>query len=491
MSHLAHIADRVLNRPLLILPEKLAIITEVLAGRIAIDAASADIGPRDSAAIAALEASLDRMKPEASRFVGSNWDKEEKNWTPYKRTEAGVAVITITGSLVNRGAWVGASSGLTSYEGIGYQIERAARDPKVNSILLDIESPGGEAVGCFEIADLIRKAGAEKPIHAVVNGMACSAAYSIASACKSIMSTPSGLSGSIGVVMLHADYSRAIDRAGITTTFIHAGAHKVDGNAYSPLSKEVRGDLQAEVDTFYDKFLETVAAGRGKRLSAKAARATEARTFIGQAAKDAGLVDEIGSFAERLDDLASLAKTGRAPSRSKAMSNLFSQEDLDRSRAAGKAEGLAEGRQAGHAEGKAAGLAEGEKAGKEAGVAEGRKAGAADERARIKSILGSEEAKGREASAQHLALASDMSAEEAIGMLATLPKGGSIGARSEAETIIQPGAFIDTGEGKTGASKGGHDDAERVPGQKGAVAWNDVADRLNAEHSRRAGAGRR
>ena len=50
---------------------------------------------------------------------------------------------------------------------------------------------------------------------------------------------------------MHADYSRAVDRAGVTPTLIHAGAHKVDGNPYAPLSGEVKADLQAEVDRYY------------------------------------------------------------------------------------------------------------------------------------------------------------------------------------------------------------------------------------------------
>jgi capsid assembly protease len=202
---LHHVADRVINRPLLILPDKLAIIAQVLAGRIAIDATP--------------------LSPEASRFAGAS-----RNGQPYRVTDGGVAIITITGSLVNRGAWVGASSGLTSYEGIAHQIESAARDPKVKAIILDMDSPGGEAAGAFETAALVRAVNAVKPTYAAINGMAASAAYALASGARAIVSMPSGLAGSIGVVMLHADYSRALDRAGITPTLIHAGAHKVDGS---------------------------------------------------------------------------------------------------------------------------------------------------------------------------------------------------------------------------------------------------------------------
>lgn len=274
-NHLPHLADRVINRPLLILPEKLAIIAQVLSGRIAIDART--------------------LSPDASRFTGSSREGQ-----PYRVTGGGVAVITITGSLVNRGAWVGASSGLTSFEGIGHQLQSAARDPKVKSIILDIESPGGEAVGAMETASLVRTVNAAKPVYASINGMACSAAYAIASGARAIVSIPSGLAGSIGVVMLHADVSRALDKAGVTPTLVHAGARKTDGNPYEPLSNDVRASLQAEVDKYYSLFLATVAAGRGQRLSATAARATEARTFIGADAKAAGLVDEIATFDELL-----------------------------------------------------------------------------------------------------------------------------------------------------------------------------------------------
>jgi len=123
MTTLLRIADRVLNRPLLLLPEKLAVPTEVLAGRIGVDPAARDFGPRDPSAVAALNAAI----PAASRFIGDNFDADETGKRvkslPYRRTPEGVAIVTITGSLVNRGAWVGASSGLTSYEGIAFQIE--------------------------------------------------------------------------------------------------------------------------------------------------------------------------------------------------------------------------------------------------------------------------------------------------------------------------------------------------------------------------------
>ncbi|CAI2936148.1 S49 family peptidase [Aminobacter niigataensis] len=281
MSNLIHIADRVLNRPLLITRDKAQVILSVLSGRIGV------------------------TSPEASRFEGSSIERDEygnSKSKPY-RVSNGVAIITIVGSLVNRGAWIGASSGLTSYEGIGHQLKSASADDSAKAVILDMHTPGGEAVGAFETAELVRQLAAKKRTVAVVNGMAASAGYAIASAASEIVTTETGLSGSIGVVMLHADYSRALANEGIEPTLIFAGAHKVDGNPFEPLSADVKADLQKEVSAFYELFIKTVAKGRGSKLSAAAARKTEARIFMGQEAVEAGLADRVGSFETVLSEL--------------------------------------------------------------------------------------------------------------------------------------------------------------------------------------------
>jgi signal peptide peptidase SppA len=160
---------------------------------------------------------------------------------------------------VSRGAWVGASSGLTSYEGIKAQLDAALADPKVTAIVLDVHSPGGEVIGAFELGDAVRAAAVVKPVVAVANGMMASAAYAISAGATRIVAAPSAVVGSIGVVMMHADYSRRLDKEGITVTLLHAGAHKVDGNPFEPLTDQVKADLQAEINAVYDQFIATVA----------------------------------------------------------------------------------------------------------------------------------------------------------------------------------------------------------------------------------------
>lgn len=288
-ASLAHISERILNRPLLLHPQKILVIQSVLAGR---------IGLQDPG-----------LSPEASQFTGETIDTDgtgKRTGRPmFRRTDAGVAIIDVLGTLVNRGAWIGASSGLTSYEGIQAQIAAVRADPNTHSVILDIASPGGEAVGAFETAAAVRDLAKSKRTVAVVNGMAASAAYAIASGATEIVTTETGVVGSIGVVLLHADYSAALAEDGIKPTLIFAGAHKVDGNPFEPLTDAVKTDLQAEVNAFYEKFLATVEAGRGSRTSRATARATEARTFIGDAAVKAGLADRVGTFESVLADLSS------------------------------------------------------------------------------------------------------------------------------------------------------------------------------------------
>ena len=244
------------------------------------------------------------VSPDASRFAGSY-----QPGNSFRTTPGGTAVLTVEGPLFNRGALLNENLGLATYEGLAVKLGQAARDPQVKAILLDLDSPGGEAVGAFELAATIRKIGAEKPTYAVVNGIACSAAYGLASACRAVITSADGLSGSIGVVAMHVDQSRALEKAGITPTLIYAGKHKTAGNPYEPLSKAVKGDLQQDINRYYALFLDSVAAGRGARLTRDAARKTEARTYIGRDAVTAGLADDVGTFDETLAEVERLTRT--------------------------------------------------------------------------------------------------------------------------------------------------------------------------------------
>ena len=305
---LHRIASAFFNRPLLLAPSAGANIAGFLAGRMRAgggrggnerSAETVEVfGPTRTEA-----GGTEVHSPRASRFHGATPLGADGRPLPFRRTAEGVAIISIIGELVNRGAYIGASSGLVSYEGIRHQLRSAAADPLSRSIMLDIESPGGEAVGAFEAAAAVREAAAAKPVVAVVDGIAASGGYAIASGATRIVTIPTGQVGSVGVLWCHWDFSAAMEDEGMRPTLLFAGAHKVDGHPFEPLPDDVRAARQASIDGFYRQFLACVAAGRGPRLTVEAARRTEARVFTGAEAVRAGLADAVGTFDDVLDEL--------------------------------------------------------------------------------------------------------------------------------------------------------------------------------------------
>jgi len=287
MTYLAHIADEVLNTPLAIDPRKAATIAAVLGTRIGLDG--------DIKAFA-----RDMPGPALSqRHPGGTGSP-----SGYSKG-AGIAVISIIGTLVTRGSFLETQSGLMSYDRIKQQVAAADRDEEVTSILLDIHTAGGSCLGCFECCEMIHAVSRRRPVIAVVNSMACSAGYSIAAAANKIVIPPSGLCGSIGVVYLHIDRSRQLHQDGLTPTFIFTGKHKIDANEFQPLSDAARSDAQAEIDSSYDQFVKGLAKHRPK-LSEAAYRATEAKVYKGAEAVGLGLADEIGTIEGVASQLANL-----------------------------------------------------------------------------------------------------------------------------------------------------------------------------------------
>jgi signal peptide peptidase SppA len=410
---LVHIADRLYGRPLFIHPQKAELIGAIIGQRFGANVT-----------IDVPEGAIPGGGVDASRFTGSRL-QPDGNVTLFRK-EGGTAIISVVGSLVNRGAWLDASSGMTSYEGIAAQLKAAASDPSVKSILLDIDSPGGEATGMFSLASAIQSARKSKRVVASVNDMAASAAYGIASAADEIVISPTSIVGSVGVVMLHLDRSAEMAQKGIRATLIHAGAHKVDGHPFGPLSAEVAADLQRDVMTFYDRFLDTVAEGRKGKMTRKQARDTEARTFIGEEAIKLGLADRVASFDETLARLSTTttttARPGAARSKlgaSKMDEDMIARADHDKAVKAAREDGFN------------AGKAEGEKAGHAAGMAA--------ERERAKAILTLDEAKGREAQASAL-VAAGVEPSAAKDILLASPQGNSLAARMTEAQTTSPGA---------------------------------------------------
>ena len=204
---------------------------------------------------------------------------------------AGVAQIPVEGMLVDRLGCVRPFFGMTGYDGIRFNVAVALADPKVRGIALMVDSPGGEVAGCFDLADWIFAQRGRKPIWAIVNDVAFSAAYALASAADRVTVPISGGTGSIGVIAIFADVSKMLANTGIVINVIQFGARKADGLELLPLSDEARATFQADVDTIGERFVASVA--RNRNLDAAAVQGTEAATFLGAEGVRRGLADAV------------------------------------------------------------------------------------------------------------------------------------------------------------------------------------------------------
>ncbi|WP_157231185.1 S49 family peptidase [Kiloniella laminariae] len=279
-----HIASRLYCCPLLMEPSRAQVVLGALTshfGDISLEYQGAKI-------------SSEALKMKASGFT------EVGERRSFEILNGGIAYIPITGTLVHKSGYLDPVSGMTGYDGIEVKLRDAMADPSVRGILIDIDSGGGEVSGCFDLCDYIQQIRQEKPIWAVANEQACSAAYAIGASAGYLWTSRTGIVGSIGVLMIHTDVSKALSSKGFQVTMIHAGSHKVDGNPYEPLPDEVRADVQVELEATRKIFIDTVAAGRG--LSPEVILATEAKTFRGDKALGGGLIDGVASFSEVLRD---------------------------------------------------------------------------------------------------------------------------------------------------------------------------------------------
>jgi signal peptide peptidase SppA len=222
-----------------------------------------------------------------------DWDGNRVFQGPRLIEGTPVAVIEAEGALVSKGKWTGALCDATSYEGINAQVTDCRRNKDIAGVILEVDSFGGSVAGAFSCAESIYRLSQEKPVLAVLTDHACSAAYLLASAATGIVIPATGLAGSVGVIMLHADFSKAYDKAGIVITPIFSGAHKDDYSPFRALDEDVYNKAKAEADTVRDMFVETVARFRAGRVTAKQLMATEADTYLGADAVTAGLIDEV------------------------------------------------------------------------------------------------------------------------------------------------------------------------------------------------------
>lgn len=280
--NLPHLAQRLFNTPLALHPHKAEVVMAALTDRFG----------------------LTRIQSNA------DWDCDDDDTFSRKGRDCGydviegIAVIPVQGTLVQKLGTLRPYSGMTGYDGIRASFLTAMNDDAVKGICFDIDSPGGEVAGCFDLVDEIYAARGAKPIWSILSENAYSAAYALASAADRIIVPRTGGVGSIGVIVMHVDWSQRIKSDGVQVTIITFGSRKAESNPYEALSEEAKKAIQSDVDEMGRLFVSTVSRNRG--IAERTIRDTEAACFLAADGVQLGLADQVASPDVAFRDLLTL-----------------------------------------------------------------------------------------------------------------------------------------------------------------------------------------
>ncbi len=359
------------------------------------------------------QALMHARRGELLQSYGLSYDREGPQAQKPFAFAQGLAVIPVHGLLINR---FGRSYGwVTGYNFIRAQQEAAEADPDVKGIVYDFNTYGGMVAGCFETAADI--AALSKPTLALVDHAAYSAGMALASGAKRIVATSSAGVGSVGVITMHVSFEKLLDEAGIKITIMHAGKHKADGNPYQDLPEAVRTKTEADLETLRKEFASLVAANRG--VDVQKILDTEARTYRADEAVSMGLIDAVATpvkaVAAFLNELSGSQQNSGA--------TMGAENNADSSAAATNEKDV--------------------------------KAAVAADRQRSLAIMGCEEAKGKQALANHIAFNTEMSVDEAKAMLKLAATEAPAPAATTTERNPLAEAMERHGSPKVGADLGG------------------------------------
>lgn len=403
LRNLPHIASMAFNEPLLLEPAYARVFFCALAGQLGIT--------RLTDTVSGVTLGAEQMAEPLALF-GDDEDMGPKPARSYQVTN-GIAVLPVSGTLVSKTRALQPYSGMTGYNGIIARLQQAISDPGVDGILLDMDTPGGMVAGAFDCADIIARMRDIKPIWALANDMNCSAGQLIASAASRRLVTQTARTGSIGVMMAHSNYGAALKTSGVEVTLIYSGEHKVDGNPYEKLPKEVRADFQARIDATRQMFAEKVAGYTG--MSVQAVLDTEAAVFSGQESVDNGLAEQLVNNMDALNVMRDAINKRTMISRGGSMKGTTASADTTQPAATAAANQPV-------ATADAPAVVVDPATTASVDVSSQVAVAVAAENGRIMGILNCEEAKGRESQARALAETPGMTVESAQRILAAAPQ---------------------------------------------------------------------
>lgn len=230
-------------------------------------------------------------------------DTEAARQARLPQVSGSVAILPLYGFIDYRPSMWMEFFGGTSVLGFGAAFASAMNNDQIKGLVIDVDSPGGSVYGVQELARTIADKRDAKPVVAVANPMAASAAYWIGTAAGKLAVVPSGDVGSIGVYTMHVDYSKYEEAEGVKTTLISAGKYKVEGNPFEPLPDEAASAMQARVDDIYTEFVGAVAKNRGVSVARVEKDFGQGRMVRAVRAVEVGMADRTGSLGKVLGDM--------------------------------------------------------------------------------------------------------------------------------------------------------------------------------------------
>lgn len=228
-------------------------------------------------------------------FFGGAGSSSEK-----KQSRGAIAVLSINGAIDYKPGFVEMFFGAVDINRIEEAFTDLVNDETVDTIILDIDSPGGSVIGVRQLSETIYKAREKKRIVSLANPLSASAAYWIGTAAHEMYSIPDGIVGSVGAFMLHFDYSQYLANEGIKPTFIYAGDKKVKGNELEPLDAETRDEMQEKVDAVYKEFVTDLARNRGVSTATITSQYGQGAGVDAKTALKDGMIDGILTFKDLL-----------------------------------------------------------------------------------------------------------------------------------------------------------------------------------------------
>ncbi|MGQ9805381.1 MAG: signal peptide peptidase SppA [Chlorobiales bacterium] len=211
-----------------------------------------------------------------------------------------IAVINVLGALVDGKSNPSPDGESNSGdETLVPAIEEARKDKTIKAIVLRVDSPGGSAIASDKILMALNKAKAEKPVIASMSGVAASGGYWVSMQAQKIVANPNTITGSIGVIATKPSIRELADKIGLKRTVISKSKYADAFNLFDKLSPEVYQKADALIDYTYQEFLRKVAEGRHMTVE-KVDEIAQGHVWLGESAKEIGLVDELGGFRKSI-----------------------------------------------------------------------------------------------------------------------------------------------------------------------------------------------